>query len=408
MKTNHRYLMCGLMVTLAFVVLLAGTSCDVTSKEDLVEVSLHRMDSRSLNAKANDTTTTYEYKATPAMANGATGATDWKSIEMVEDEATLGLFSQGVWTFELRGLNSEGTVLSYGITVTKLSAQEENKVNIVLGYLKGEGSLAISVSLEVEAYEGGTVELWYKSYENGSFGSKVSIPLVYDEETKTFGATVDKIPSGSYLMGVVYTSGEDDNSGQVLGIRILDGLKTTIQGTIENGIFYGEDMTITSLRTLKGTLGEKNLELKKDASTVLTWMDKGTIKATSFTWYIGDEMQEEEELPSFTFLQKDIQSHVVTCVAFGPNGEISSASIKISHAKTWFYQETEEAIEGISYRFDGEKLSIYRNDRFLSSLSEGDTQSLTDLRLWLSFTKEGDKVTIYRDETTPIGYFNYK
>lgn len=407
MKRN-RMIVCCMLLCAAFAVLLVSTSCDVTTKGDLVPVSLHSVRARSLAYTTDDTAVSYEYKATAALDDHAVGATDWKEIKMVEDEASLGLFSQGIWTFELRGLNSKGTVISYGVTVTKLSTQEENKVNITLGYLQGEGSLSVSVSLDREAYENGTVELWYKPYEKGAFGEKVSVQLDYEEETKTYGLLLDKLPAGNYLIGVVYTAGEDDDSGQVLGIRILDGVRTTIQGTIENGVFYGEDLTITSLRTLKGSIGEKNLELAEDETTLLSWKDKGTVKAVGFSWYMGDELQEGANTSSFSYTQEDIQPHVMTCVAFGPGGEIASASVKISHAKTWLFHEAEETLEGFTYSFNGEKLSVYRDGRFLVALSEGDTQSITDLRAWVSFSREGNTITVLKDETTPIGYFDYK
>jgi hypothetical protein len=377
-----------LIALIVCMTLAVFVSCDgnkAVEDQGLAQVTMS-VESKALVASVNDGINSYQFRATPNFSYGSDetiyGTVDeYREITLSGGTASLGYYSQGSWTFEVRALAENDVVIASGSTTVFLKAGAENTVAITISNDAGTGDTHGSVHFIIETgdlgneldievisqlvtaadelgdaveYEGIT---WTKytyedlsdatnneifsndpdnpTWEAGNYPEWYRNGVRYPLGRLLYVADIPEVPSGSYIF-TVRISNRSTNymvAGQMIAVRVIDDTTTNITGTMLSGDFVAGALTITAPGTIAGTInGETVLATSRDTSIELTWTgEEDADTPVAYQWMVDGIVIDDETEESYVYTPALYGRHIVSVIAFGDdNGQIGSATVKVN------------------------------------------------------------------------------
>ena len=153
MQKRYRFkkgLMSIMTVISVLLVAVCLTGCEEPQSVPVLKNGLciiEAAESKNLVSSVNLNVVEYLYKAIPQFSGATSGTvTEWQHLSY-GGSGEIGLLTQGKWTFEVKGVNTEGKTITTGSTTVYIEPEKENLVQIQMKTDPSIGTGTISYSV---------------------------------------------------------------------------------------------------------------------------------------------------------------------------------------------------------------------------------------------------------------------
>ena len=265
----------------------------------------------------------YQYKATYQKSayqnNGANvqGETeDWVDFD---NGKTVGYFSKGKWTFDVRVICGNKT--SYGILY-----QGVKTVDLSDGYNIVEMNLSSIVPSEGEGYVSFNITV------PDAFSTKGTIKVYLDNrETSLLNISQSASGTGSLYSGAFKSTAGYKNirfeywdlgasissvvSSQIVNVRVVENTTVSVEGSLLNANFVGADLKV-EYKTLSATVtGRTPIELEQSLNYICN-VTGGGGEEYHYQWYLNGLPLEPLDYYIYPMYWHNLGNFSLTCVVW--------------------------------------------------------------------------------------------
>ena len=276
------------------VAILFVTGCEQPSSEIPAAkegtVILTATEDKALVTDVNSLVTEYMYKATPRFSGSATGAvSEWSHLSY-GGQGTVGLLTQGKWYFELRGLNSSGTIITTGSVEAYIDAGKENIIEVQMHTNPdiGLGSASYAVWTQ-NVSETGTVLKVYERPVGGTGWTSIAEHSGNASENVRFTGSAKNLTAGYHdMLFLLFDASGAVLGGEQVGIQVVAAHNTSVSGIIEPAAEIGLDLTIKSMGYVHGLLDPTSgILVEGEGRDRVAYMERGD--TVTFSWIDQDD-----------------------------------------------------------------------------------------------------------------------
>lgn len=355
------------------IALMLLVSCTDEIVKHPVEVRLSIAQDKALTVTDQAEITQYKYKATNLSSDEhAVGATDgFKALGTdSSNPLPIGLLSQGLWHFDVQGLNKNGVVIATGSAEQYLNAGSDNIVPILLVTDKTIGKGKLSFKIASDATDDSKMALLVRhravgetEYKSQSTGWTITYSTNKAEVEIT--GKIEGLASGFHEVHFILMDNGVYIGGESVVAQIVSSDETKIEGIVLPSVQKDTTLDIVSPGFINGSIGE-DVQIHVDETATFTWVDaeNATVSPTSFVWAIDGAFQKETG-SSLTFTGVDYGENQICVLALktvdGKEREIGSATAKINVVRR-LADITFDAKEG--YFSDGSQKKTISQDTY--------------------------------------------
>lgn len=325
----------------ALLALLLFVSCSEDAARP-ASVRLSPSVEKGLSTASEAEISAYRYQATNLSDDSnAIGSTDgFKALGTDRSEPMpIGLLSQGLWRFDVQGVNAKGTIIATGSTEQYLNAGSDNIVPVLLVTDRTIGTGTVSFSIASDAVSADTMALLVRhravgeeEYRSASTGWSVSYSASKAEVVVS--GSIENLASGFHEMHFILMDDGVYIGGESVVAQVVASSETKIEGTVLPAKQMEDSLDIDSPGFISGSIGDDR-KIHLDESAVLVWTDseKATVTPDSFVWAVDGTFQSVTE-GTFTYKGDDYGEHQICVIALkkvdGREREIGSATAKVN------------------------------------------------------------------------------
>lgn len=277
-----------LLTIAAILIALFVTGCEEPEPVPVVtegKCILSMTEDKTLVSEVNSTVVEYLYKATPQFSGAATGSTaEWTHLSY-GGTGTIGLLTQGKWKFELRGINSVGTVVTTGSKVEYIDAGKDNIIEIQMSTdpTIGKGSISYTVWTQ-NVSETGTKVTTYQRVSGTTTWTKIAEHSDTAQENVRFNGKASNLQAGFYdVLFLLFDKSGAALGGEQIGVQVVAGHNTAISGIVEPSNEIGLDVTIKSMGYVHGLLDpQSGITVEGEGRNRTAYIERGD--TVTFTW----------------------------------------------------------------------------------------------------------------------------
>lgn len=331
----------------------------------------------------------YEFMATPQFAlaegEGIYGqVSTWRALTVANNAADIGIYTSGMWLFELRAKNAQGNIISVGSTNQIVRQGRDNTIPITMmmdradgthGESDQKGSVHIGIDLNQFDEDKENIKIVTKVQKinaDGTYAAESTpfidfMPYTAGEHYTAWRGNAEEIvPAGvMYYEGVlanqeagayiyrIYVQAKNTQdafitiAGQTLDVRVIGGEETVVKGELLANQYMEGSLQIKAPNLEVGTMKSGNTTStcfvgNLAAPTVLKYVpnENSTEAIERYQWFVNGILQEEEETANFSFscpMEGDIPEYgvyTITCTVMGELGSVVSTTVLINYAHT--------------------------------------------------------------------------
>ena len=298
-----------LMLCLAMIFVCScqnGGSDDLASGPSLVSVSFdissYGPDRTVSVTGGRGSVSSVYYMATPEWAGSenAYGKRDaWTQVtDFGGTTGTIGLFQQGLWTFDIQVRSAKGAVLYTGTKTAYVNASGTPVVFDVTPAFDGtmKGTITVDVDATRVVASGDKLVISYGSVADrvnatetitvNPNGSSTAIKADFDIKT------INNLAAGMYWVKLEYKNGDNTVGAAALDVTVDGGETAAITGTLDYGQFQNASLSVNGLAMLELTLEAKNnsavsvTQIAENQTVTFTCTATPSDGAT-YQWYIN-------------------------------------------------------------------------------------------------------------------------
>lgn len=278
-----------ILLTIAVILIaLFVTGCEEPEPVPVVtegKCILSMTEDKTLVSEVNSTVVEYLYKATPQFSGAATGSTaEWTHLSY-GGTGTIGLLTQGKWKFELRGINSVGSVVTTGSKVEYIDAGKDNVIEIQMSTdpTIGKGSISYTVWTQ-NVSETGTKVTTYQRVSGTTTWTKIADHSNTAQENVRFNGKASNLQAGFYdVLFLLFDKSGAALGGEQIGVQVVAGHNTAISGIVEPSNEIGLDVTIKSMGYVHGLLApQSGITVEGEGRNRTAYIERGD--TVTFTW----------------------------------------------------------------------------------------------------------------------------
>ena len=313
MQKRYRFKKVLLNIMTAISVLLVAvclTGCEEPQAAPVLKNGLciiEAAESKTLVSSVNLNVVEYLYKAIPQFSGATSGTvTEWQHLSY-GGSGEIGLLTQGKWTFEVKGVNTEGKTITTGSTTVYIEPEKENLVQIQMKTDPsiGTGTISYSVWTQKVTETGTTLGVYIRSAGGSTWKQAAKLSDKTTEENPRYTGVINNVQSGYHdLQFIIYDQSGAILGGEQVGVQVVAGCNTAVSGIIEPSTEKGMDITIKSmgyvhalLRTadtvsVEGEGRDRVAYIERDDVVEFTWTDQAdaTSIPNEFIWALDGEV----------------------------------------------------------------------------------------------------------------------
>ena len=303
---------------------------------------LEASEDKTLVSSVNLNVVEYLYKATPQFTGATSGTvTEWAHLSY-GGPGEIGLLTQGKWTFEIKGVNTEGKTITTGSTTVYIEPEKENLVQIQMKTdpSVGVGTVSYAIWTQKVSAAGTTMGVSIRRSGTSTWTPVKTHTEKTTEENPRYTGTINDVQAGFHdVMFIAYDKSGAVLGGEQIGIQVVAGCNTSISGIIEPSAEKSMDITIKSMGyvhalleapetiQVEGEGRDRVAYIERGDSIQFTWTDQADASSipNEFVWALDGEI-----LPTVTG-----KSHTVSFDTYGEH-ELSVIGIRRDEkGKAW-------------------------------------------------------------------------
>ena len=271
------------LVTICFF-FLAGCTDNLDVNDDFAEIYLglnYSNDSRSISMEG-DIPLINELDVYLTAIPEISGSYCSISSDVPVTSGTIIKFRPGKWDLSVQ--LKDGNIVYYtgsvsDYIITRSTSVVEIPVQVYTG---GTGSLAFNITSE------GDVSSWAVTLQ--AVGSENVVNVVNTGTTSVFTATVSDLVSGDYIItAMVYNdidpSDADEKGGCVCQARVVDGMTTTVSGSVKINEF--NTISVSAVSNVNGYITLTNASAGDGDTLILKWVDSDNFNSSCQYWTLS-------------------------------------------------------------------------------------------------------------------------
>jgi len=227
-----------MMRKIVFVLLAALilVSCSQSPEEASVVLSFTEAESKDLSVSSSLAVSRYEYRV-----DDGSGTSSWTEFfPGSSNSVVLGGYYPGQWTFSVRLLAANGTVVFEGSKSMYLTNGSPNNVVVELRRVYGSGTGRISFNIETRTSRSRTsetLEVRYRRNGQGSYNSVLlnSVSVSQDYRNRTWTGQTGALTEGVYEVCVNLKSGDESAYGRTFTVEVRSGANVPVSGFLDGG-----------------------------------------------------------------------------------------------------------------------------------------------------------------------------
>ena len=279
-----------------------------------------------------DLNATYYYKATPRWT------TDFKNVAGATEDFVqipynytiktrtidMGLFTPGVWNFEVRVVSSNGIILyekkNSNCTV---NSQRSTVMFMLEKHYESNGTLHINAVSDAVSSEGGMRIYCSKGTRSEAIEIPMKDSLPGPDGTVIFKKTLS-LPPGFYLVDLTLYDGRDDKAFKSGYVEVFGNEASVLNSTVYEDTWMAEGYTDVMVfggsfmieKRKLGMIVSTNGNLYSRTWTVTARQTEDSEEIKTFVWYVDGIEQNETGPELFLHNLSPRNYHHISCYAF--------------------------------------------------------------------------------------------
>ena len=331
-----------LSIALLLVFLMAVVSCSMF--EESVDTTPNAEVSDSVNVKFSvykpksidvsypiGMEEIYQYKATPNFGKDVRGTqSEWKNFT---NNASVGYFAKGSWTFEVRVVY--GTVTKYGVIAsgskTMNISDAENVVSFTLSNCvndTSEGSVDFSITVGAVSANKGALEVLV----DDALTTITDLTSTLTGTDVIFTGSV-KLPAGYHIVRVNFYDESIEStpiSSQTITVRVIENATVKVSGVLASGTYVDGTISV-SYPKLNVTVTPPSGSVKTGVEATFNCNVSGA-SSYHYVWYVNGVNEKEDQTGTFKHTFTNGGVYNISCIVWAMDGSVKiygSSSVDI-------------------------------------------------------------------------------